>query len=166
MSEPFIGEIKIIAWDWAPRNWAFCDGQILAISQNQALFSILGTTYGGNGTTNFGLPDMRGRTPLSFDQQYVIGQRSGEDAHTLILSEIPSHPHGATGSSNAADQTTPANNFWAVNGTYTAYAPNANTNMAQQAVGLTGGNQPHPNLSPYLTMNFIIALVGIYPSRN
>jgi microcystin-dependent protein len=166
MAEPFIGEIKIIAWDWAPRGWAFCDGQILAIAQNQALFSILGTVYGGNGTTTFGLPDMRGRTPLQFAPNYALGEKSGEEAHTLLVTELPSHPHGATGSSNAADQTTPANNFWAVTGTYTAYAQNGNKTMAQQAVGQTGGNQPHPNLSPYLTMNFIIALVGIYPPRD
>jgi len=165
MAEPFIGEIRIIAWDWAPRGWAFCDGQILPISQNQALFSILGTVYGGNGVTTYGLPDLRGSTPLQFGPGYALGQKAGEDAHTLIVAEMPAHPHGATGSSNTADQTSPTNNYWAVSGTYSAFSPNTNESMAPQAVGRSGG-QPHPNLSPYLTLNIIIALVGIFPSRN
>src|SRR4051812_25606121 len=134
MSEPFIGEIRIISWPWAPRGWAQCDGQILAISQNQPLFSILGTTYGGNGQTNFGLPNLRGSTPLQFGPGYVLGQKAGEDAHTLVVGELPVHPHGASGSSNTADQTSPTNNYWAVNGTYTAYSPNMNERMAQEAV--------------------------------
>src|SRR5690348_6364549 len=119
MSEPFIGEIKIIAWDWAPQGWAFCDGQIMAIAQNQPLFSIIGTTYGGDGRTTFALPDLRGSSPLQFGPGYTIGQKAGEDAHTLLVGEIPTHPHGATGSSNTADQASPGNNYWAVTGSYT-----------------------------------------------
>src|SRR3954464_4821709 len=118
MAEPFIGEMRIISWDWAPRGWALCDGQLQGISQNQALFSILGTTYGGNGVTTFGLPDLRGRTPLSFGAGYTLGEMAGEDSHTLLTSEIPVHPHGATGSGNSADQGSPVNNYWAVPGSY------------------------------------------------
>ena len=165
MSEPFIGEVKVIAFTFPPKGWAFCNGQLLPISQNQALFSILGTTYGGNGTTTFALPDLQGRTPLHTGNGVALGQRSGEESHTLIVSEMPAHTHVPVASSNTADQASPVGNYWATSGTYSAYANPANETMAPQAVGAAGGSQPHPNLSPYLTLNIVIALQGIYPSR-
>jgi len=155
-----------MAFNFPPKGWAFCNGQLLPISQNQALFSLLGTTYGGNGVTTFALPDLQGRTPLHTGNGVALGQRSGEESHTLIVSEIPAHTHVPVGSSNTADQASPVGNYWATPGTYTAYANPANEAMAPQAVGAAGGSQPHPNLSPYLTLNIVIALQGIFPSRN
>jgi microcystin-dependent protein len=168
MTEPFIAEIRIVAFNFAPKGWAFCNGQVLPINQNQALFSLLGTTYGGNGTTTFALPDLQGRVPLHTDIRgtFPLGQRAGQESHTLISSEMPAHTHTAVASSNTADQTSPANNYWAVSQSYTVYAGSPNEQMASQAVGPAGGSQPYSNLSPYLVLNFCIALVGIYPSRN
>jgi microcystin-dependent protein len=166
MSEPFLGEVRIVAFTFAPRGWAFCNGQVLPINQNQALFSLLGTTYGGNGTTTFALPDLQGRTPLHAGNGVALGQRGGEDSHALGVSEMPAHVHPAAASSNTADQVSPVGNYWAVSGAYTAYAGAPNEAMAPQAVGAAGGGQPHPNLSPYLTVNFVIALVGLFPSRS
>ena len=166
MSTPFLGEIKIVSFNFAPKGWALCNGQLLPINQNQALFSLLGTTYGGNGQTTFALPNLQGRTPLHVGAGFILGQSSGEEVHTLISSEMPAHTHAAVASSNTADQTSPANNYWAVSGSYTAYAGSPNETMAPQAVGPAGGSQPHANLSPYLVLNFVIALQGIFPSRN
>jgi microcystin-dependent protein len=171
MSDPFIAEIRIFSFPFAPKGWAFCNGQVLPISQNQALFSLLGTTYGGNGQTTFALPDLQGRVPLHSGTlrswgNFPLGERAGEEAHTLISSEMPTHTHAAVASSNAADQTSPANNYWAVTGSYTAFAGSPNEAMAPQAVGAAGGSQPFPNLSPYLVLNYCIALVGIFPSRD
>jgi microcystin-dependent protein len=166
MSEPFLGEIKIISFNFPPKGWAFCNGQLLPINQNQALFSILGTTYGGDGRTTFALPDLRARTPLHVGNGFTLGERGGEEAHTLIVGELAAHTHTAIASSNTADQTSPANNYWAVSGTFTVYAASPNETMDPQLVGPIGGSQPHPNLSPYLVLNFVIALVGIFPSRN
>lgn len=166
MATPYIGEIKIIAWNFAPKNWALCNGQLLPINQNQALFSILGTTYGGNGQTTFALPDLRGRTPLHTGNGFVLGQSAGEESHTLNISEIPAHSHAAVGSSNTADQSSPVNNYWAVSGSYTAFAGSPNEAMAPGAVSAAGGSQPHTNMPPYLVLNFVIALQGIFPSRN
>ena len=164
MSEPFIGEIQIVGFDYPPRGWALCDGQLLPIAQNQALFSILGTTYGGNGTTNFALPDLRGRTPVHFGGNYSQGQRAGEEAHTLIVAETPGHNHPAAASANPANVGTPVGNLGANDPALVQYAPAANASMA--ATAQAGGSQPHNNLSPYLVVNFIIALQGIFPSRN
>lgn len=166
MSEPFLGEIRAIAFNFPPRGWAFCNGQLLPINQNQALFSILGTTYGGNGQTSFALPNLQGRTPLHMGSGFILGQNGGEEAHTLTVSEMAAHTHPAVASSNAADQSSPANNYWAVSQSFTVYAGSANETMAPQAVTAVGGSQPHANLSPYLVINFVIALLGIFPSRN
>jgi microcystin-dependent protein len=166
MSEPFLGEVKVVAFPFAPKGWAFCNGQVLPINQNQALFALLGTTYGGNGTTTFALPDLQGRTPLHAGSGFSLGERAGEDGHTLIVSEMPAHAHVPVASSNTADQASPVGNYWAVSAAYTAYAAPANETMAPQAVGAGGGSQPHPNLAPYLTLNFVIALQGIFPSRS
>jgi microcystin-dependent protein len=168
MSEPFIGEIRIFSFDFAPRNWATCAGQILPIAQNQALFSILGTTYGGNGQTTFALPDLRGRTPIHWGQgpglsNYSLGQSSGEEAHTLTTNEIPGHTHTVTASSNTADVTSPANAYWA-DGGVTAYSATPSTTL--QPLSTAGQSAPHENRSPYLALNICIALAGIFPSRN
>ena len=163
MSTPFLGEIRIVSFDFPPKGWAFCDGQILPVSQNQALYSILGATYGGDGTSTFALPDLRGRTPIHLGTSYTLGQRGGEEAHTLTPAELPAHTHTATGSSNNADLSNPGNAFWATVG-LNAYAATANATMDAQAVSTVGGNQPHLNLSPYLVLNFIIALRGDFPS--
>lgn len=180
MSEPFIGEIIMFAGNFAPRNWAFCNGQLLPIAQNTALFSILGTMYGGDGQTTFGLPDLRGRVPVGVGSgpglpPIVEGQVGGETSHTLIITEMPAHNHTATTQINAQSG---AGNSGAPGGKYPAAsstrdsiysdATNAtmNANAAQVTVGIAGGSQPHNNMQPYQGINFIIALYGIFPSRN
>lgn len=163
MSEPFLGEVKMISWNYPPKGWAFCNGQMLQISQNQALFAILGTTYGGNGQTTFALPNLQGRLPLHFGDGFNLGQASGETAHTLTLQELPAHNHILQGTAANGDTPTPAtlanaNNFYSTAG--------PNTTLTPGSIGNVGGSQPHDNMSPYLALNFIIALQGIFPSRN
>lgn len=165
MGTPYLGEVRIFSFNFPPKGWAFCNGQTLAIAQNQALFSLLGTTYGGNGVTTFALPNLQGRVPIGVGYLFNQGQSGGEEAHTLTQSELPAHTHAAIGSSNPADQGSPQNNYWAVEES-NAYAAAADSTMASSAVTTVGGSQPHTNLSPYLTLNFCIALVGIFPSRN
>lgn len=167
MATPFIAQIQMFSFAFAPRNWAQCNGQLLPIAQNQALFSLLGTTYGGNGTTTFGLPDLRGRTPLHFGQgpglsNRSLGQVGGIESVTLTSTQIPSHTHTVSANTAAPTLGTPAGNLWA-QGNYSASGASP---MAAGDVGNSGGSQPHPNLSPYLTINFCIALAGIFPSRN
>lgn len=166
MSEPFLGEIKIISWNFPPKGWTFCNGQLLPINQNQALFSILGTTYGGDGMQTFGLPNLQGRTPFHVGNGIVLGERGGETSHTLNISELPAHTHTPVASSATAASANPGGGLWA-NGNQQAYiggSPNVAMNPAN--VTATGGNQPHENMSPYLVLNFIIALQGIFPSPN
>ena len=173
MADPFMSEIRIFSFNFAPKGWAMCNGQLLPINQNQALFSLLGTTYGGNGQTNFALPDLRSRVPFHFDSSsFVLGQVGGQEAHTLTVAEIPTHGHtltpalnAVTGGSANATQTNPVGNFWANSGKtcYTTAAPNSA--MGAGTVSATGA-QPHNNMSPFLTLNFCIALQGIFPSRN
>jgi microcystin-dependent protein len=171
-TQAFIGEIRAIGFNFAPRNWAFCNGQVLSIQQNQALFSILGTTYGGNGTTTFALPDLRSRTPLHFGQllggsSYTLGQVAGAEGVTLIQSQMPVHNHLVKANANA-NVGVAANAFPAGppsgNNLYGASVPGAA--MDPNMVPAQGGSQPHPNLQPYLVVNYIICLVGIFPSRN
>jgi microcystin-dependent protein len=164
MAEPFLAEIRIVSFNFAPKGWAFCNGQVLAIQQNQALFSLLGTTYGGNGTTNFALPNLQARIPIHEGGGFTLGQAGGEQAHTLVAAEMPQHTHQAVASSNTANQGGPTNNYWA-NGGQPAYASSANGQMAAGAVSTVGGSQPHENMPPYLVLNFCIALVGIFPSQ-
>ena len=165
MSTPFLGEIRIMSFGFAPKGWAMCNGQLLPINQNQALFSLLGTTYGGDGRVNFALPNLQGRVPIHMGSGFVQGQAGGEEAHTLTLSEMPQHTHQASASALAAAQSGPANAF-STNDGRNAYAPVPNAAMAPQAVSSVGGSQAHDNLSPLLVLNCCIALQGIFPSQN
>lgn len=170
-TEPFIGQIKVFGFNFPPRNFASCDGQLLPINQNQALFSLLGTTFGGNGQTTFALPDLRGRAAIHFGQgaglsNYSLGQRSGQENHTLTTNEIPQHTHTAIASTNTADQTYPPNNLWANAGSAAGFNVTGGSIMNTQSMAPTGGSQPHNNMAPYLVVNFSIALTGIFPSRN
>ena len=175
MSDQFIAEIRIFAGTFAPFQWAFCNGQVLPIQQNAALFSILGTTYGGNGTTNFALPNLQGRTPLGAGQgpalsQRQLGQPGGESTVTLTPPQLASHTHTAQ-AANSAGINTPAGNVWGEvkdgRGSTPLYAPagTSQVTMNAQALGTAGGNQSHNNLQPFLTLSFIIALQGVFPQR-
>lgn len=169
MASPFLGQISLFGFNFAPRGWAFCQGQILSIAQNTALFSLLGTMYGGNGQTTFGLPDLRGRVPVGQGQgpglpSVTIGEVSGEVAHTLITTEIPAHNHALNAFSTTGTETVPANGVPA--NTQGSVNATANTAFAAPTVGITGGSQPHNNMQPYLGLNFSIAIEGIFPSRN
>lgn len=165
MSEPFLGEIKVISWNFPPKGWAFCNGQLLPINQNQALFSILGTTYGGDGRQTFGLPNLQGRTPFHVGNGIVLGEMGGETTHTLNISEIPAHTHTPVGSNNPPSQPSASAALWS---TFASnfYNSTSNSAMDPSCIQPTGGNQPHENMSPYLVLNFIIALQGIFPSPN
>jgi microcystin-dependent protein len=165
MSEPFLGEVKIISWNFPPKGWSFCNGQLLPINQNQALFSILGTTYGGDGRVNFALPNLQGRTPVHVGNGITLGELGGETAHTLNISEMPAHAHTPQGSNNTATDPSPAGDVWPKDAS-NPFNPAANTSMSPSCVLAAGGNQPHENMSPYLVLNFIIALQGIFPSQN
>jgi microcystin-dependent protein len=170
--DPYIGDIYVFAGTYAPRGWAFCEGQIVPIAQNQALFSLLGTTYGGNGTTTFALPDLRGRVPMHFGQgpglsPRTLGEKSGTESVTLLTAELPPHTHSVTASSDNGIRTGPANGVWASSARSDAqYSATADTTMNPAAMGNAGSSQPHSNMQPYLAIRFIIALVGVYPSRN
>jgi len=165
MSEPFLGEIKIISWNFPPKGWTFCNGQLLPINQNQALFAILGTTYGGDGIQTFGLPNLQGRSPVHIGNGIVLGERGGETSHTLNISEVPAHNHVPVGSSSSPSIASPSGSLWA-KGNATVFAPPAGSGMNPASILPVGGNQPHENMSPYLVLNFIIALQGIFPSQN
>jgi microcystin-dependent protein len=166
MSTPFLGELKIISWNYAPKGWALCNGQFLPINQNQALFSILGTTFGGNGQTTFALPDLRGRVPIHQGQGFVIGQKVGEEFHTLSTSEMPQHIHFLNGTSNNGTVKTASGNLYAKSLQSAYGSPAGLVSMAAETVLPVGGSQPHENRQPYLVLNIIIALQGIFPSRN
>ncbi|HEX4334295.1 MAG TPA: tail fiber protein [Polyangiaceae bacterium] len=168
MGTPFLGEIRAVTFNFAPKGWAFCNGQLLAINQNQALFSLLGTTYGGNGTTTFALPDLQARVPLHASTTHTLGQAGGEAQHTLTAAEMPAHTHAAIARHANGDNPSPAGRAWGlqpVDQTY-AIATSPLVAMSPAAVGSAGGAQPHPNLPPYLVVNFVIALTGIFPARS
>jgi len=165
MSTPFLSEIKIVSFNFAPKGWALCNGQLLPINQNQALFSLLGTTYGGDGRVNFALPNLQGRIPNHVGGGFTLGELGGETAHTLNISELPAHNHVPVGSSNTPSQASPSGNLWAA-GTATVFTATPNSAMNPACILPVGGNQPHENMSPYLVLNFIIALQGIFPSQN
>jgi microcystin-dependent protein len=164
MSEPFLGQISIMAFNFAPRGWALCNGQILPINQNQALFALLGTQYGGNGQFTFGLPDFRGRTPVHVGSGFTQGQQGGEENHTLIVNEMPNHTHSHSVSSGNSTEALPTNNSFG-NGAAKLYA-SQNNGATLNNVSSFGGSQPHNNMQPYSVLNFCIALQGIFPSRN
>lgn len=176
MAEPFIAQITLFAGNFAPRNWAFCDGQIMSIAQNTALFSLLGTTYGGNGQTTFGLPDLRSRVAIHAGSgpglsSYALGQMGGTPTNTMISTNLPAHNHTLNASNLAGDQAGPGGNSLAseASGSTAVYAPgNTPTNalLNPMSIGLAGGNQPINNMQPYLGMYYIIALYGIFPSRS
>jgi microcystin-dependent protein len=166
MSTPFLGEIKIVAFNFAPKGWAQCNGQLLPINQNQALFSILGTTYGGDGRVNFALPDFRGRVPNHVGDGFILGQKGGQEFHTVTMSEMPAHNHFVQANSAAANKALPQNDLLA-NVSTKVYGAVANlTTLHPSTVTNIGGSQPHENRQPYLVLLFIIALQGIFPSRN
>ncbi len=167
MSTPYLAEIRIVSFNFPPKGWALCNGQLMPINQNQALFALLGTTYGGDGRVTFGLPNLQGRVPVHFGSGISLGEISGEATHTLSISELPAHTHEPVGSSATANQGLPAGNVWATS-SQDAYAPaaNANTVVSQSSIPSAGGGQPHENMPPYLTLNFVIALQGIFPTIN
>jgi microcystin-dependent protein len=172
MAEPFLSEIRIFSFNFPPKGWAFCNGQFLPINQNQALFALLGTTYGGNGQTTFALPDLRGKAPISFGGGHDLGEAGGQIAHTITLSELPTHQHFLTANLAVVSANTnatlgsPTNNFWANSGKTTWSTSPPNAAMHPTAVTNVGGSQPHQNMQPYLVLNFCIALQGIFPSQN
>jgi microcystin-dependent protein len=172
MSEPFVGEIRMFAGSFAPRGWAFCDGQLLAVSQNDALFSLLGTIYGGDGRTTFGLPDLRGRIPIHAGSgpglsPRNLGAKGGQEEVTLTVNELASHTHAIKASTAAGTQNNPAGEFLGASPNVRLYRPAApSVPLNAASISSLGGSQSHGNLMPFLCVNFIIALFGIYPSRN
>ena len=174
MANPFLGEIRAFPFNFAPKGWAFCDGQLLSIAQNTALFALLGTQFGGDGRSTFALPNLQGNVPLDFGQGpgltfYNMGDSGGAPSITLLTSEMPAHGHNAHCNSAAGNKTKPNSSYWAKDaaGILSEYAtvPDGNQ-MSQQALGISGGSQPHNNMQPFLTLNFCIALQGVYPARS
>jgi len=176
MSDCFVGEIRMFAGNFAPRGWALCNGQLIPIPQNTALFSILGVQYGGDGKTNFALPNLQGRAPMHQGQgpglsAHVVGEAKGSATVTLLTTEMPNHNHQVMAYDGFAGTKDPTNNVWAKaqigrNREVLAYAPTPSTQMGPQALDATGGSQPHNNMQPYLGLNFIIALHGYFPNRD
>jgi microcystin-dependent protein len=170
--EPYIGQVCLFGFNYAPRGWAFCNGQLMSIGQNSALFSLLGTTFGGDGISTFALPDLRGRVAINQGDQpglskYAMGQTGGSETVTLNVTQMPQHVHAGQlhASNGAANQEEAQNHLLAETAVYTDAAANQVMNASAVTVGPTGGNQPHPNLQPYLTLNYCIALEGVYPPR-
>jgi len=164
MAEPFLAEIRIMSFGFAPKGWAMCNGQLLPINQNQALFSLLGTTFGGDGRVNFGLPNLQGNVPIGVGGGHTLGEKGGEQAHTLSISEIPTHTHIANGTNTNGAGAVPNNTslLGAFNNAYTQ--PAALTSLDPSTISSVGGSQAHLNMQPFLTLNFCIALQGIFPS--
>ena len=165
MSEPFLSEIKIMSFNYPPKGWALCNGQLLPINQNQALFALLGTTYGGNGQTTFALPNLRGRVPIHMGAGHTLGEVGGQEAHTLTISELPTHTHPVSGSATNADVVSSTDNVVAQSSQL--YGPPTQlTALDPSTNGSAGGSQVHENRQPYLVLTFCIALQGIFPSQN
>ena len=169
MGTPYVGEIRMFAGNFAPAGWAFCDGSVLAISNNDVLFNLIGTTYGGDGQTTFNLPDLRSRVPVHAGTggggTYVIGQAAGVESVTLTTQQIPAHNHVPLCNNGAGNQNDPGGGFWAVQSQQSPYTSDPpNTPMGANAIGATGGSQPHDNMVPFLVINFIISLFGIFPT--
>jgi microcystin-dependent protein len=167
MTEPFLGEIRIMSFGFAPRGWALANGQLLPIAQNQALFALLGNTYGGNGQTTFALPDLRSRTPIHFGAGHALGERAGSESVTLLPSQMPLHMHALSASSAPGDTPLPPGNQLASPLNQSYRAPGGlETTLAPETIANVGGSQPHTNKQPYLALNFCIALAGIFPSQS
>jgi microcystin-dependent protein len=165
MAQPYVGEIRMFAGNFAPAGWLFCEGQLLPISENETLFQLIGTTYGGDGRSTFALPDLRGRIPIHQGNGFILAETGGVEEVTLTANQIPAHSHPMLATNAVANDSTPANNVLAQTGTFDGYQSSpANSPMAAQAVGVTGGSQPHTNFQPYLCIDFIISLFGIFPS--
>jgi microcystin-dependent protein len=166
MSEPYLGQVVMASFTFAPKGYAFCNGQLLPINQNTALFSLLGTSFGGNGVNNFALPNLQGASPVHVGPGFTLGQAGGEANHTLIQGEMPNHTHVVRGDPAAATTPAATGNVWASStaSPFSSVAPN--TTMNPTAIGSAGGSLPHDNFQPYLVINFVIALAGIFPSRN
>jgi microcystin-dependent protein len=166
MAEPFLSEIRIMSFVFAPKGWALCNGQFLPINQNQALFALLGTTFGGNGQTTFALPDLRGRTPIHVGSGHTLGEKAGEQAHTLSIAELPTHTHTAVGSSTATGGSATPNGNFLGGGNNVYHTPSNLTSLTAPTITTVGGSQAHLNMQPFLTLSFCIALQGIFPSPN
>lgn len=165
MAEPFLSEIRIMSFVFPPKGWALCDGQLLPINQNQALFSLLGTTYGGDGRVNFGLPDLRGRVPIHMGSGHTEGERGGEQAHTLSIAELPTHTHSMQASNTDGDDPTNSGHMLAASPTKFWNGPTNLTSLLPSSISNVGGSQAHNNMQPFLTLSFCIALQGIFPSQ-
>jgi microcystin-dependent protein len=167
MAEPFLSEIRIFSFGFAPKGWALCNGQLLPINQNQALFSLLGTTFGGDGRVNFALPNLQGNVPIHVGDGHTLGEKGGEQAHTLSLTELTTHTHVLNGSTNTAVNAPTATSVFGTSNPQQVYvAPGSLQAMSADVVGNAGGSQAHVNMQPFLTLNFSIALQGIFPSQN
>ena len=167
MAQPYVGEIRMFAGNFAPAGWMFCEGQLLPISEYETLFNLIGTTYGGDGQSTFALPDLRGRVPIHQGNGFTLAETGGAEAVTLTVNQIPAHSHPALGSTNPGTGTSPASNVLSnlLGATSSAYGTdNPQTNLSPQSVSAVGGSQPHPNFQPYLCVDFIISLFGIFPS--
>jgi microcystin-dependent protein len=168
MAQPYVGEIRMFAGNFTPAGWMFCEGQLLPISENETLFQLIGTTYGGDGQSTFALPDLRGRIPIHKGNGNLLAETGGAETITLTVSQIPAHEHAFVGTSSTASATSPSNGVVASPSTLDLYRPAAvpNSNLAANALAPTGGTQPHNNFQPYLCVDFIISLFGIFPSPN
>ena len=164
MAEPFLSEIRLFSFSFAPKGWALCNGQLLPINQNQALFSLLGTTYGGDGRVNFALPNLQGNVPIHVGSGHTLGERGGEQAHTVSIAELPTHTHVLKASDSNAGTNSP-NNAVLANSAAVYHAPTSLTSLSPSSVTIVGGSQAHLNMQPFLVLNFCIALQGIFPSQ-
>jgi microcystin-dependent protein len=165
MAEPFLSEIRMMSFVFAPKGWALCNGQLLPINQNQALFSLLGTVYGGDGRVNFGLPNLQGLVPMHMGSGHTLGERAGQQAHTISISELPTHTHSLVGTSAVGNVAPPANHILAATPALIYELPGNATTLQPGTIGNVGGSQAHLNMQPFLTINFCIALQGIFPSQ-
>jgi microcystin-dependent protein len=166
MAQPYVGEIRMFAGNFAPAGWMFCEGQLLPISENETLFQLIGTTYGGDGESTFALPDLRGRIPIHQGNGFILAETGGAEEITLTVNQIPAHSHPLLASTNIASNANPGNNVLGQSGSVTLYrAATPTSAMSPQAVGPTGGSQPHTNFQPYLCVDFIISLFGLFPSQ-